>query len=141
MRKKRYMSLLEIMIVILLIGVITSVVGFNVKGSLEKGKVFKTEQAIVQIKDLLLLEVAHGASMDDVIAAPAQALRNSGVPKDADELILDGWGERFTVEATYNNTDIRVTSRRLDNYNTRTGRTNRRVERNENDQETSILTN
>ncbi|NGX34558.1 MAG: hypothetical protein K1060chlam1_00911 [Candidatus Anoxychlamydiales bacterium] len=116
MRKKRYMSLLEIMIVILLIGIVTSVVGFNVKGSLEKGKVFKTEQAIVQIKDLLLLEVAGGASMVDVIAAPVEYLKRSGVPKDPDEFILDGWREKFTIEAIYNNTDIKVTSRRLDNY-------------------------
>jgi len=141
MRKKRYMSLLEIMIVILLIGVITSVVGFNVKGSLEKGKVFKTEQAIVQIKDLLLLEVAGGSSIEQVVADPVEYLRRSGVPKEPSRFIQDGWGETLTVEATYNNTDIKVSSNRLNNYYVRTRRSNPDVVESEDDQETALLAN
>ena len=136
MRKKRYMSLLEIMIVILLIGVITSVVGFNVKGSLEKGKVFKTEQAIVQIKDLLLLKVAGGATIEQVVASPVEYLRRSGVPKEPSKFILDGWGETLKVEATYSNTDIKVSSNKLNNYYTRTNKSNPDVVEDENDQDT-----
>jgi len=124
MSKKRYMSLLEIMIVILLIGVITSVVGFNVKGSLEKGKVFRTEQAIIQIKDLLLLEVAGGADIEKVVKDPVEYLKRSGVPKKPRDFIKDGWGETLKVEATYNNTDIKVSSNKLDNYYTRTKKSN-----------------
>ena len=117
MRKKRYMSLLEIMIVILLIGIITSVVGFNVKGSLEKGKVFKTEQAIIQIKDLLLLEVAGGADIGAVVDKPVKYLKRSGVPKKPKEFIRDGWGEKFQFALKNNN--IKVTSKNLDNYKAR----------------------
>ncbi|NGX29265.1 MAG: hypothetical protein KR126chlam4_00311 [Candidatus Anoxychlamydiales bacterium] len=135
MRKKRYMSLLEIMIVILLIGVITSVVGFNVKGSLEKGKVFKTEQAIVQIKDLLLLEVAGGTSIEQVVASPVEYLRRSGVPKEPSKFIKDGWGETLIVEATYSNTDIKVSSKKLNNYYARTNKSNPDVVEGENETE------
>jgi len=116
MRKKRYMSLLEIMIVILLIGIITSVVGFNVKGSLEKGKVFKTEQAQNQIRDLLLLEVSEGAAIDEVVRVPETYLKKSGIIKNENTFMKDGWNERFIVEATKNGSDIKVTSKRLENY-------------------------
>lgn len=139
MIKKRYMSLLEIMIVILLIGVITSVVGFNVKGSLEKGKVFKTEQAIIQIKDLLLLEVAGGADIGDVVKNPVEYLTKSGVPKDPEKFIIDGWGEKLLVEAISNNTNIRVTSRKLKNYYARTKKINPDVVEEENEQESSLF--
>ncbi|NGX28681.1 MAG: hypothetical protein K940chlam1_00865, partial [Candidatus Anoxychlamydiales bacterium] len=92
MRKKRPITLLEIMVVILLIGIITSVVGYNVKGSLEKGKVFKTKQAKMQIVDLLTLETAKGSNMDDVVKNPQKYLKNSGMAKDVDKLLVDGWG-------------------------------------------------
>ncbi len=135
MRKKRYMSLLEIMIVILLIGIITSVVGFNVKGSLEKGKVFKTEQAIVQIKDLLLLEVASGTPIEEVVANPIKYLKKSAVPKDPKKFILDGWGETLKIEAIKNNTDIKVSSNRLNNYYARVKKQNSYDEQNPDDRE------
>ncbi len=54
------MTLLEIMIVIVLIGLIGSVIGFNMKGSLDEGRAFKTRQAQEQIQDILMLEVARG---------------------------------------------------------------------------------
>ncbi|NGX63323.1 MAG: hypothetical protein KR126chlam6_00731 [Candidatus Anoxychlamydiales bacterium] len=122
MRKKRYMSLLEIMIVILLIGIITSVVGFNVKGSLEKGKVFKTEQAQNQIRDLLLLEVSEGTAMDVVVRDPETYLKKSGIIKNEKTFMTDGWNERFIIEATKNGSDIKVTSKRLENYNRKNNR-------------------
>jgi len=116
MRKKRYITLLEIMIVILLIGIITSVVGYNVKGSLEKGKIFKSRQAQKQIKDLLLLEVASGTNIDEVVSNPEKYLAESGLPKDPKDLINDGWGDRFQIKATRDKTDIEVTSKKMQKY-------------------------
>ena len=52
--KKRSVTLLEMMIVITLIGLIASVIGYNMKGSLDRGKAFKTEESQKQIKDILL---------------------------------------------------------------------------------------
>ena len=43
MQKKRALTLLEIMIVIVLIGIIGSVIGVNMKGSLDAGKAFKSD--------------------------------------------------------------------------------------------------
>ena len=102
MKKKRYITLLEIMIVILLIGIITSVVGYNVKGSLDKGKVFKTEQAQNQIKELLLLEVAKGKKIENVVKYAKQHLKDSGIPKDVDSLLVIAGCSCFILLGTAN---------------------------------------
>jgi len=104
------------MIVILLIGIITSVVGYNVKGSLEKGKIFKTQQAQAQIKELLLLEVAKGANIDEVVKNPKKYLKDSGLPKNISSLLKDGWNEEFQIRTNKNKTDIIVTSKNLQKF-------------------------
>ena len=100
MRKKiskKPMTLLEIMIVIFLIGLISSVIGYNMKGSLDKGRVFKTKQGSEQLRDLLYLEVAQGASIDDVVAHPDVYLKNSGMVKDVDKFLKDGWNKPYVI--------------------------------------------
>lgn len=97
-RKKKYaLTLIEIMIVIVLIGLIGSVIGANMKGSLDEGRAFKTKYAMDQIKDILMLEVAKGESVEEVIAQKREYLANSGMVKDPDKMLRDGWGEEFHV--------------------------------------------
>ena len=114
--KKRSITLLEIMIVIFLIGLIGGAIGVNLKGSIEKGKVFKTEQAQKQIKDVLLLQVAEGSDIDDVIKDPVEYLKESGLVKDPKEMLLDGWKKPFQISKNKIGDDIIVTSETLDNY-------------------------
>jgi hypothetical protein len=105
------------MIVIVLIGLIGSVIGVNMKGSLDEGKAFKTRQARDQITDILMLEIARGTPMDEVIKDPAVYLENSGMVKKPKEFIKDGWGELFDIKAdgrTHGN--IIVSSSRLKAY-------------------------
>lgn len=114
LRKKRPITLLEIMIVIFLIGLIGSVVGYNMKGSLDKGKQFKTEQAQKQVKDILLLQVAQGEKLEDVVKNPELYLEQSGLvsKKQASDLLKDGWNEPFEIKATKDR-DIEVFSTTL----------------------------
>lgn len=111
MKKKQALTLLEIMIVIVLIGLIGSVLGFSMKGSLDKGKIFKTERAIQLIEDTLMLEVAKGASITDVINKAETYLKNSGMVKNAENILKDGWGEPFDIEKKGD--QISVNSKRL----------------------------
>jgi general secretion pathway protein G len=85
------------MIVIVLIGLIGSVIGANMKGSLDEGRAFKTKYAMDQIKDVLMLEVAKGESIETVVAQKEQFLENSGMVKDVKKMLKDGWGEEFQV--------------------------------------------
>jgi prepilin-type N-terminal cleavage/methylation domain-containing protein len=117
-RKKRALTLLEIMIVIVLIGLIGSVIGVNMKGSLDEGRAFKTRQAQEQIQDILMLEVARGTPIDEVIAKREEYLENSGLVKKAKAFLRDGWGQEFLVkEDGRKNGNISVVSERLKAYN------------------------
>lgn len=109
-KKKNLLTLLEVMIVIFLIGLIGSVIGYNMKGGLDKGKMFKTEQAAAKIRDILLLAVSDGASIDDVIATPRVYLDDSGLCKDSQKLLKDGWGHAFDFQKNVDGDDIEVIS-------------------------------
>jgi len=91
-------SLLEIMIVIFLIGLIGGTIGYNMKGSLDKGREFKTKESIRQISDILLLEVAEGEEIENVVENPEKYLEKSGLVKNPEKLLKDGWGGRIDVK-------------------------------------------
>lgn len=115
-RKKiiRPVSLLEIMIVIFLIGLIGGAIGYNMKGSLDKGKEFKTKESMRQIEDVLLLQMAEGATMESVIENPEKTLEKSGLVKDAAKLLKDGWGG--VIEVQEKKGELLVFSKNLENY-------------------------
>lgn len=121
MKKKYALTLLEIMIVIVLIGIIGSVIGYNMKGSLDSGRAFKTEYAIEQITDILMLEVAKGEeSIEQVVEKASAHLLNSGLVKDVKKLLKDGWGAPF--EITAKDSKITVKSKNLSQYNAKKSR-------------------
>lgn len=120
MRKKkikRALTLLEIMIVIVLIGIIGSVIGVNMKGSLDKGRAFKTRQAKNQIQDILMLEIARGMPATEVQTKAKQVLEASGLIKNPDKFLKDGWGKDFVIKIDEKDSDkIIVVSSSLEKY-------------------------
>jgi general secretion pathway protein G len=117
MKKKRALTLLEIMIVIFLITLITGVIGYNMKGSLDKGKAFKTEQALSQLHDMLLLGLSEGRKMDTILSDTKGVLEELGLARDPEGLLKDGWNEKFVIAANKNKTDFKITSKALEKYN------------------------
>ena len=122
--KKKYpLTLLEIMIVIFLIGLISSVIGFNMKGSLDKAKVFKTEKGISQIKEILLLEIAKNELLIEDISSndpevnkanAKECLRRSGMVKNVNDTFKDGWGEEYEIiPGSDSLEDFEIVSRKL----------------------------
>lgn len=116
-RKKRYLTLLEIMIAIFLITLITGAIGYNMKGTLEKGKAFRTEQAQQQLIDLLTICLAEGADPNEISAKPADFLKRSGLAKDPDSLVRDGWKQPFQITLNRDKQSFRVRSKALEQYN------------------------
>jgi prepilin-type N-terminal cleavage/methylation domain-containing protein len=115
--QKRPMTLLEVMIVIFIIGIIGSVVGYNMKGSLEKGKVFKTEHAMRQIEEILTLEMAKDRIEEKQMNEKQkikEVLKESGLVRNPDEIMKDGWGKEFDI--TIVNGEVNVTSTNYENY-------------------------
>lgn len=108
MKKKRPVTLIELLIVILLIGIIGGALAFNMKGSLDKGKTFKTEEGMRTIKDILQLEIAQGRSMGDVVDKWEACVKNSPLAGRPEELMKDGWG--YTYKVSIKDDDIDVQS-------------------------------
>lgn len=110
---KRTLTLLEIMIVIFLITIITGAIGYNMKGALEKGKVFRTERAIEQLKEIVQLRLAEGHKMTEILSHLEDHLKMSGLAKDPESLVKDGWGVPFEIRPNRRRDGVDVISKKL----------------------------
>lgn len=122
------------MIVILLIGLISGVVSYNLKGTLDKGKAFRSEQGAKRLADILNLEIQMGhINTSDLIKNEDLSknkekllstwISNSGLinPKEVDSFLKDGWNKPYKIECSPDGAGITVTSPELDEYNKRHG--------------------
>jgi type II secretory pathway pseudopilin PulG len=102
--KKRFITLIEMMIVMFLIAMITGVIAYNYTGSLEEGKAFKTKNGMEKIHTILDLHLATnpGESISDWKAI----VGNSPLVKNSNELVKDGWGVEYQVKADEHGIEI-----------------------------------
>lgn len=113
--KRRFLTLMEIMVVILLIMMITGVIAYNYSGSLEEGKVYKTKLGIEKVQNILNLAVAKDPDLlDDISTDWKQVIAKSSLVQNPDALARDGWGNFYQVEVEDGR--IIVYSKRLDDY-------------------------
>jgi hypothetical protein len=83
------------------------------KGSLDKGRQFKTDQAAEQIANILSLEAATtGVPLSEVAKDWQRVVEQSPIVAKPKDLIKDGWGTEFTVQVSGSGADetIQVTS-------------------------------
>jgi len=114
-RKKRPVTLIEIMIVILLIGLIGGALAFNMRGSVDKGRVFKTEQNISRVYDALMMEYAKGENdLKQIVDNRVTVLKECPFVKDGPKLLKDAWGNDLSITIDQEADDIVVTSPKLD---------------------------
>lgn len=120
--KRRNITLIEVMIVMLLIALFTGVVAYNYSGSLEVGKANTTKMAMEKLENTLALIIAENPGEADKVEGNWQELvKNSPLVKKADSLIKDGWGQTFEVSMDPNQKII-IHSRKLEEYNRREGK-------------------
>ena len=104
-RKRHPITLLEIMIVVLLIGIIGGVLSYNLKGTLDRGKKFRTEEGISRLKQILELEIEQkkysisqlvGTADSDIVR---KCVKDSGFipPSNLDDFLKDGWKEPYII--------------------------------------------
>jgi type II secretory pathway pseudopilin PulG len=96
-RRKSPLTIIEIMIVIFIISIVGGVMSHNMKGSLVKGRAFKTETASREAYDILSLELASGTTLEEIVADPDKVLMGSGLVKSTKKLLKDGWGDDFKI--------------------------------------------
>lgn len=103
--KKRAITLLEVMIVILLIGLIGGIVSYNLKGSLDKGKNFRSKEGAQKLEDILNLELQLSRlKAEDLVSANPENIHNvirmvesSGLVANAQDFVKDGWKEPYVI--------------------------------------------
>lgn len=114
--RKKTLTLLEIMIVIFLITLVTGVIGYNMKGSLDRGKAFRSRMARDQLYDALHLLMAEGNDPSQLIANPRYFLTQLNLAKNPDQLLKDGWGDDFEITLTRDRRDFKITSPNANRY-------------------------
>lgn len=117
--KRRNVTLIEMMIVMFLIALITGVIAYNYRGSLDEGKAFKTQQAISRIENILNLKLAEDPSLADNIEHDWKGVvANSPMVQNPSAFMKDGWGGDYRV--TIQDNVLHVTSDKYDQYKNKT---------------------
>ena len=121
--KRRFITLVEMMIVMFLIAMITGVIAYNYTGSLEEGKAFKTKTGIEKIHTVLDLYLAtHPEEREHISTQWKTIVENSQLVKNAKELIKDGWGDDYDVSQADANNEIEITSKKYNAYQSAKGK-------------------
>jgi general secretion pathway protein G len=115
-KKKRFITLVEMMIVMFLIAMITGVIAYNYTGSLEEGKAFKTKNGMDKIHTVLDLHlVSNPTDRDSIESNWRTIVKQSQLVKNGDDLIKDGWGNEYQVSRGEND-EILIKSDRYESY-------------------------
>jgi type II secretory pathway pseudopilin PulG len=114
-RKKRSVTLIEMIVVMLLIATIAGALAYNYQGSLNEGKAFKTKEGISRIKTILSLALAENndARPEDVATEWTSYVQKSPLSGKSQDLLRDGWGKPYNVRYKVNENggdDFEVTS-------------------------------
>jgi hypothetical protein len=113
MKKKYALTLIEIMVVLFIITIVTSVIGVNMKGTMKEGKAFKSEKGSKQVYDILSLEIAKDPDLiGTLLENPEAILKNSGIVSDAKKILQDGWGDPFIMKISEQDGELKVTSKK-----------------------------
>ena len=115
-KQKRTLTILEIIIVIFLITLITGTIGYNMKGTLDRGRAFRTEQARAQLRDLLLICLEEGEKADEIAKNPSPYLKKYNFAKNSEKIAQDGWGNDFEVSYNKMRGDFTITSQAYNKY-------------------------
>lgn len=120
--KKRFITLVEMMIVMFLIAMITGVIAYNYTGSLEEGKAFKTKNGMDKIHTVIDLYLAsHPEEREHIDTKWKEIVENSPLVKNGRELTKDGWGADYQVGRDQHG-DLEIKSEKYNAYQASKGK-------------------
>lgn len=113
--RRHALTLIEIMLVIFLIGIVGSALAFNLRGALDRGKTFKTQQIQKKIEAILSIE-AMEEDYQTVLAHWEELVKKSPLVKIKQKNgdVVDGWGKPFHVTYDSVQEQFLVTSAKID---------------------------
>ncbi len=109
--KRHALTLIEVMLVIALIGIVGGALAFNLRGALDRGKAFKTEETHKKIEAILSIAAVEDdpttvLSQWDTVVADSPIVKVKKIKKN----ILDAWGSPFKVTLDPNDGSFLVSS-------------------------------
>jgi len=112
--KRRFLTLIEMMIVMFIIALITGVLAYRYTGSLDESRAFKTKVAIERLSTILNLRAADHPEFLSNVGDWENVVESSPLVSNPKDLINDGWGQKFDVFVDDN--VIYVQSQKYDDY-------------------------
>ena len=98
-KKKRSITLIEMIVVMVLIATISGAIAYNYKKSLNEGKAFKSKEAMGRIKNALELEILRDANkLNNISTEWKTHLKDCALVPNNGVFCQDGWGVDFKVE-------------------------------------------
>lgn len=114
--KRRFLTLIEMMIVMFIIALITGGLAYRYVGSLDESRAFKTKVAIDRVSGILNLKAADDPSFIEKARSEWEGvIDTSPLVANANDLKNDGWGQKFQIDVIDGDTII-VRSRKYDDY-------------------------
>lgn len=114
--QRRYVTLIEMMVVMFLIALIAGALAINLGGSFEEGKAFKTKTGIDKLEAILDLEIAkYPQSATQIQNNWKELARSSPIFKE-ESLLKDGWGEDYNVSYNAENGGVYIYSKKYEEY-------------------------
>jgi len=121
--KRRFVTLVEMMIVMFLIAMITGVIAYNYSGGLDEGKAFKTREGMTKISNILEMYLTKNPEEKTNLNTTWQGIVNSSsLVKKGSDLIHDGWGGDYYVNFDENSGEIIITSKKYEDYQAKKGK-------------------
>lgn len=115
-KKRRCVTMVEMLIVIALIGIIGGALAYNLGGGLRKGQEFRTEQGKKRLKNILYYEIYERMRDPAVVAeswieyVEGSSLRDRSMPLE--DIITDAYGQEYEVAFDEESGEIIVYSSR-----------------------------
>jgi prepilin-type N-terminal cleavage/methylation domain-containing protein len=118
--KRRAVTLIEMIVVMLLIATITGALAYNYNSSLNEGKAFKTKEGISRIKTILSMAMVENPEKqpEEIVNEWQGYVRSSPLAGKADDLLKDGWGKPYNVRIGGDNgsQEVEVSSEAYDAF-------------------------
>lgn len=97
--KRRFLTLVEMMVVMSLIAIIGAAVAYNVRGSLEKGRYFRSIEGVKQVENILYMHMAEtGESLSSTLSKWKKVIARSPLVRSPEQATKDGWGHDYKLK-------------------------------------------
>jgi len=117
-KKRKNLTLIEMLVVIFLISIIASLVSYKIKDSLDYGRAFKTQQSKLQLQQVLDFSL-QDYSVSQLRESWQEVALKSWFGNGKNDITKDGWKRTFVVTFTgedEDNVEVHISSPRYEAY-------------------------